>query len=266
MKQFIFILALLVLLSSASADIFVVDPVLQHVSSSSSIDLGSIQPGETFELIISKDAGHGKDSYWISAVPSTSDLPKNFNVSSSIPGSESHIITVKVPGNALIGDYSFQVLMSNVSGRIENESLTATFRVQNDLLNASLSNPSQLATLGKQVDFKMNLLNNSLSSEKISIFSSSPSTWFSPIQLELKRNSFQEIDLKVFPQLHGTHNVDFTVYSDTLNKSIAFFKADISVKPTLRSKYDVALQGFPFFTITLLPYYLFNSFVTGLGH
>ena len=73
-----------------------------------------------------------------------------------------------------------------------------------------------------------------------------------------------QFDLNVNALAYGKRNFTITV-SSLQNSMQQAFPAELGIAPTLRGKYLASLFGFPFFSPSLLPYYLVNGFLSLLS-
>ena len=63
------------------------------------------------------------------------------------------------------------------------------------------------------------------------------------------------------PRVYGYRNYSFYVNSQLNGNLVNLIPARIEALPVLKEKYATGLYGFPFFTVSLLPYYLLEGLV-----
>ncbi|MBI4043947.1 MAG: hypothetical protein HY393_04045 [Candidatus Diapherotrites archaeon] len=246
----------------AFADIFMVNPVSQRVVSGTELDVGAIQPGQELELIISKDSFYGKASGWIQAFVVPESLPAGWVKKDSELRGETLIVRVLPPLNAPEQVYVFDVRVLSSSPGVGDERVRVSLGVRRDLLKAVMPELKKSTSVDAPAQFPLNIINNSVSRERVFISSNIPRSWFKPLEAELESNSLRELELEVSPKVHGVKDFVFTVQPAS-NPSVSHvFNATVEVHPTLKNKYSTSLYAFPFYTISILPYYLVNSFLS----
>ncbi len=258
---------LLLLLAApfAAADVFLVSPFEKQIAANDTIELGSAAPGETVELIFSTKSG--KDFAW-SKAEIARQLPDKWIVSDSAPFAETLIVKITVPVDEQETAQNIKIILLNFNDEKKNESFNALLFVKKNLIKASVFALQKETKVGEPVEFEMQLSNDSIADHVVNISSTLPKFWFEDKRITLKKktsvDSIQEIKLGVLPRSYGTRDFSFIVNSATNGKQLDKFDARLTVNPTLKGKYAVALYGFPVFTPTLFPYYLVNSFLSFL--
>jgi len=251
----------LLLASVALADVQVLYPVESNLNSSSTIQAGFVGPNQEFELIFSDNSGHGFE--WNTLQVDESSLPSGWQVASISLTDASLIARIKVPRNAQPNFYVLKLFFSNDKNPSVMENVSVSVVVKQNLLDVSFARPSieSIPVVGENVSYKVVLSNSSIAPQNVSVSSSLPSNWFKPFEVEVKPNSVEEIDLLINPKSYGKHSFSFQVVSEeeTIIKS---YSAGLNVRPTLKGKFSAALSGFPFFTFNLLPFQLFNAFIS----
>ena len=134
--------------------------------------------------------------------------------------------------------------------------------VKNGLLDVSFARKStdEFAQLGGKVIYNVKLTNSSIAPFGTKITSNLPSNWFSEKPLLLKANTTQDLELAVTPLSSGKFDFAFQAFESENNIIVQSYSSELNVRPTLKGKFGSAFSGFPFFTFTLLPFQLFDSF------
>ncbi len=259
----LFFLCFFFLFSTAFADFFLVSPFEKQVHSADTIELGSISPGETLELIFSNKSG--KDFAWNKA-EIAKQLPENWKVFDSTPFAETMIVKVIIPSDQEETAQNLKINFLNFKDEKTNDSFNAILFVKKKLITASIVSLQKETKVNEPVDYLLSLSNDSIADHAIRISSTLPKYWFEDKIIVLKKktskDSVQEITLAVLPRAYGNKDFSFKISSELTGKEIDSFNARLKVNPTLKGKYAAALYGFPVFTPTLTPYYLINSFLS----
>lgn len=260
LKKILVLLLLIFFSSLALADITLVSPVSGIFRHEDFVFLGSMQPGETLEIIAASDVFLPARSSWTNAGIEKSSLPAGWRAFDSSPG-QTLIARVFAPANAGLGSYDLKLLLSDDSGKLLPETLNLSILIRDDLVNSSISGLEQEATAGQPASYTLTVINDSIAVHRVKIDSTLPRQWFSPKTLEVGPKQTIEEQLQVNPRSYGEKSFNFKL-SSALNSSPAQeFYAGLKVQPTLKSKFVASSFGFPFFTPSLLPYYLINAFL-----
>lgn len=261
LKKFFLFVALSCLLAGASADIFLVSPLEKQVHANDSIELGSIAPGETLELIFSNKSG--KDFSW-SKAEIAKQFPEGWVAVDSEPFAESLAIKITVPKDQAETAQNLKISLINLQDEKTNESFNATIFVKKNLISAAIMGLQRETKVNSPVEYILSLSNDSIADHKVKVFSTLPDFWFAEKEILLKqkysKDSIQEVKLVVSPRAYGNKDFSFIVVSETNGNRIDSFNARLKVNPTLKGKYAAAMYGFPILTPTLFPYYIIESF------
>ena len=172
-------------------------------------------------------------------------------------------ITVNVPVNASLGtkNLSFNAFNSNGSSV---ESFNVLINVQNDLWSVNISDLSRTAKAGIPAEYSLVLSNESIGEQKIELSSSLPSYWMQKKTFDLDPKSVLRDKIEVNPKHYGKREFSF-VFSSLYSSESKKFNSRMTVESSLSSKYSSPSYGFPFFTPSLFPYFLAESFLSLLA-
>ncbi|HIH21758.1 MAG TPA: hypothetical protein HA222_03835 [Candidatus Diapherotrites archaeon] len=245
---------------AASTQLLLVSPVEKFLPEGQAIELGSAQPGERIELIFS--ANSGTENPWESV--KAESIPQGWNAFEVMQERNDNtlIVMVEIPKDSSEGAFRLDIKAENSQ---ESRRASIIVFVEEGLLSVQLDSLQKKTIVGEQVQFLLFLNNDSIAEHSVIVKSSLPLTWFSQQQISISPKSAKQAVLKVFPKNYGEKKFSLTVISSLNGKTIAEIKPRLEVKPTLKSKYEAAMYGFPFFTPSLIPYYIFNSFISQLS-
>src|SRR3989344_2218626 len=260
-KRLFLVFCLLVLVSqSAFANIELLSPVKAVLSDDASIQAGFIEPNQVFDLIFSDNSGYGFE--WNNVSVDKTSLPNGWSIVSTDITDTSLIVSIKVPENASPNFYNLNVLFSNDLEPAFRESINVRVVVKQNLLDVSFTriSPESLSVVGSEIPYKVVLTNSSIASYPVVVSSTLPVSWFSERTLVVKPNEVPESDLVVVPQIYGKKDFSFQAKSVNSGLVVKSFSSELNVLPTLKGKFSSAFGGFPFFTFSLLPFQMFDSF------
>jgi hypothetical protein len=262
-KRLLLSVCLLLLLFSAYASVYVVEPVDQKVlpGSSEVLSFGKVAKGETMRVVIKKKSDLSFD--WSRLSVDSGLLPAGWKVN-SVEEDKSLIAEITIPKNAAVSTQQIKLVASNPAEPVLSETFYGSVSVQENLLFASIEELSQETTLGEVAKFNLVLNNDSIAGHAVEVRSSLPSYWFSARTIELEPNQSGNFELEVVPYAYGEKNFQFEVVSLENGKTTRL-QARLGVKPTLSGMYRASFGGFPFFSPGMLPYYLLNGFLALLG-
>jgi hypothetical protein len=264
MLKKLFVLALLVfILSSVKADVSVI------VSESSKLvlqdgdvrSLGNAQPGETLHLTIASATGY-EGMEWEKLVIPQNELPPGFEAVDSPKGGKTLTARIKVPVDAPKDVFQFRATALARDNAVSPETVTLRLAVKEGLLLASLAQPVKETFINEPVEFELTLINSSIADHKVSIGSNLPALWLKGQEVTVKAGEEKKVKLEIIPRIDGPKDVYFRIDSLENGEALDLIKANLKVKPELKEKYGTGFYGFPFFTLSLLPYYLINSFIS----
>lgn len=258
MRNPVFFVFFLFFGSLAAADVAMTYPLESTVKNGGFFDAGFVAPGQTFDLVFSDNSGY--DFEWDSF--SLSTLPIGWQLVSTQRTDTSLVARVKVPASARSSLYTIVASFSSALQPGASESANVRVIVKKNLLDASIvrrSSDERFFVGGKAI-YTLTLSNSSIAPETIRVSSNLPGNWFSGKSIVIKPGSVQGLELEVVPNASGKVPFTFQVVAGEDNLIIQTFSSELNVRPTLRGKFGSAMSGFPFFTISLLPFQLFDSF------
>ncbi|MAG18361.1 MAG: hypothetical protein CL944_02725 [Candidatus Diapherotrites archaeon] len=251
----------LLLVSLAFAEVNVLYPVEATLQSGNTIQAGSVSPNQVFELIFSDNSGYGFE--WDAITINEASLPSGWKIVSQNITDTSLIINISVPKNAQPNFYVLEFSLANSNNPIVKDSISVSVVVKQNLLDVSFARPpiEDVSVVGESVFYKGIVSNSSIAYQKIVFSSDVPSNWFERVVFEAEPNSLREVELELNPKSYGKHSFSFQVLDEegTIIKS---YSSELNVRPTLKGKFSSALSGFPFFTFSLVPFQLLDSFVS----
>jgi hypothetical protein len=251
-NKFFLVLVSLLFFVSFTYSLKIVSPVEAEVLSGSTIELGKISPGQSFELFVLGEEVNslellGQFSEW--AEPSVF-YGKNTG------------IKINVPVNVSLGTKNLSFNAFNSSNPNSSvESFNVVINVQNDLWSVSISDLSRNAKVGVSEEYSLVLSNESIGKQKIELSSDLPSYWMRKKTFELDSKSVLRGKIEVNPKHYGKREFSF-VFSSLYSSESKKFNSRMSVESSLSSKYSSLSYGFPFFTPVLLSYYFAESFLS----
>ncbi|MCR4335932.1 MAG: hypothetical protein NUV57_05365 [archaeon] len=260
-KQAIILSAIILLTSLAFAEVNIIYPVEANLQSGNTIQAGSVSPNQVFELIFSDNSGH--DFEWDSLNVNETSLPVGWKIVSQNNTDTSLVVSIEVPKNAKPNFYVIEFSLSNSNNPSVKDSVNVSVVVKQNLLDVSFVRPSLdgIIVVGDSVVYKGVVSNSSIASQKIVFSSDVPSNWFDSVDFDAKPNSLEEVELILTPKSYGKHFFSFQVL-DKDGTIIKSYSSELNVRPTLKGKFSSALSGFPFFTFSLAPFQLFDSFIS----
>ncbi len=248
-NKFFLVVFSLVLFTSGVFALEIVFPVSADVSENSTIELGKISPGQQFELIISDERFNA-----VEVTGSFSSWSED-----SVFYEKNTGIKINVPFDASLGAKNISFKAFNSSSGL-SESFNALVNVRKDLWSVNISGLSQTAEVNFPVNYKLTFSNESIGKQKISVSSNLTSYWMKEKTFVVEPKSVLKDLIEVNPRHYGTRAFNFVLKSSS-SAETKEFQSKLRVESSLLSKYSSPLYGFPFFTPTLFPYYLVESFV-----
>src|SRR3989338_1641964 len=258
LKKLVFPLTFILLSALVSAEIGLVSPVEYKASHQETVALGSLQAGETLELIVSRSTGP-ESVPWKQAIVEPKFIPVGWRAEDYGLVGKIFLVKIFVPLTALPGEYSFRVKLLSGSEDYSNEVFDALIQVERGLVKANIANLKRLTAQDQPVSFKLSLLNDSIAQHSVSVESTLGLNWFKPVQLSLKPRSTLDYTLTVNPVVASRAPFSFSVRSLVSSQPVNRFDAVLEVRPTLQGKLEAASYGFPFYTYSLAPFYFLNA-------
>ncbi len=262
-KFILFAIALAFLSSSAFAEVELIYPIEQRVESGQGFELGSVQAGETVELVFNANVVSQNAARWTSV--ELSGLPEQWR-SEKVEQQNPNTLAerIMISSNAEPATHSITATLKDNSNQLASESVSLIVKVRQNLIHFEVQNASLKTTAGEPVKTQLNVSSESIARHKIRIDSTLPSPWMKGFEVELQPKANQNIELKITPPISGKKNFQLNILDSQTREVLKSFDMQVEVRPTLKSKYQEALYGFPFFSPGLLPYYLINGFLSQL--
>ncbi len=257
-KKALFLILFLFLISNAFA-IRLVEPISKDLIDNSFV--GSIVPGQTLELIVSKELG------FFDSLKITSELPDFFSVSVK-DYLESFKIIIVSNERTPKTNYNFSFTLQGISS---SESVNVFFSVEDSLLDSTLLNYSSNVFVNDSAEYSFLLINNSDADAVFKIEVGLPWYWLG--ENYFGKKYYKEIivpkqskiieKIIVFPRIHGEHHflTKIIMQSDYYSKS---FTLSSKTSQTITYKLESSLNGFPFFSISILPSYFLTGVLTSI--
>jgi len=255
-----FIVVAILILASSAFSIRLIDPISKELTVGSENFVGVVSPGGTLELIFSKEL---TDKYELLEVVSL--LPTGFT-SESVVERESIKLFITVPKTAVVGDYS---LALRLSGANKVDDFGISFSVVSGSTNVS---PASIAVLDTVVDssaeYSLFFVNNTDADAVFVVSTDLRADWEqldvlakSKVERRVvvpKRQNLEETFV-VYPRLQGKKEFKVNV---SYENTASVFSYEVNAKPTMNSKFSAVSEGFPFFSLSLLPSYFLNGILS----
>ncbi|MBU1120938.1 hypothetical protein KJ660_03615, partial [Candidatus Micrarchaeota archaeon] len=164
------------------------------------------------------------------------------------------------------GTKNIRIKLFNEEVPSSNEYFDAVFNVKNNLLFANIQNLKQSTVVGEPVSYTVTLFNQSIADHYVGISSTLPTYWMEKKEVLVEAGKMNSFEVKVSPRtVGGAGNIKefkFILTSKLNDSELEYFDSELTIQPTIKNKFSSTLYGFPFFSLTLLPYYLINSFIS----
>jgi hypothetical protein len=264
MLKILFIVASVMLLSaSVLADVSLVNPFEETFSDQEVFKLGSVAQGESFEIIASNETGLGDSIRWDELSVNPGTLPKDWVAFSTNKGERRIGVTVAVPKDSEPNIYQLTLTATNKRLGV-SDTIYARVEVKENLLNAAISNTglNESPLVNQMVTYEISITNNSIAPHRVMINSDLPESWYVPKELTIPSKKTVTEKLDVTPRNFGRKNFSFNVESSLTGKEVVSFNSVLLVKPTFEGKLTPTLYGLPFFSMSMLPFYYFNTIIS----
>ena len=265
LKIFPVLLGLLLLSTVALADITIVNPIEETFSDQEVLKLGTAAQGETFEIIVSNDTGMGDSIRWDSLAIGEETLPDGWVAFSTNQGERRVGVTIGVPDDAPPNVYQLTLVATNTKLNISH-TVYARVEVKENLMNAAISNTglNENPLVEEKVSYSISLTNNSIAPHKVVVSADLPDSWYAAKELTVPPKKTITETLDITPRSFGRKDFSFSVSSALTEREIVRFNSVLLVRPTLEGKLNQTIYGFPFFTVSMLPFYYFNTVLAEL--
>lgn len=263
MQRHVFSAIFILFLASVSiADVTMTYPAHSAMKDGASVQAGFVGPGQTFDLVFSDDSGMGFD--WDTIGVSAGSLPFGWRIVSTQRTDTSLVASIRAPSGAQPNVYLINVTLSSSSSPLSAESVSVRLVVKNGLVDVSFARKSGGGSqyVGTKVLYTAKIMNSSISPADVTITSTLPSNWFSAKSVQAKPSTPEDIELVVEPLASGKRQFAFQAFAGEDNVIVQSYSSELDVRPTMKGKFGAALSGFPFFTFTLLPFQLLDSFLS----
>jgi len=251
------VLVLIVILASQVFSVRLIEPFSKDLSQGDFV--GTVSPGSTLTLILSKELGK------FDTLTLSSGLPNGFDAQIK-PDLESIKLLISVPQNAVAGKYD---LIAQLSGKSATQDVDVYFNVEKGLLDASPNNNSQNVLVGQSAAYEFSFVNNSdadvnfVMTPEIGISSyyfegqTTPVQEFSKVISVAKKKSAKG-SITIIPSTEGQKFIKVSVLMGNTGKSTEF-SLRLNASPTIKSKLDAVFFGLPFYSFSMLPNYFLNG-------
>ena len=252
--------AILVLSASVAADVSLVNPFEETFSDQEVFSLGLVAQGENFEVIASNETGLGDSIRWDELGIKPDTLPTGWIAFSTNKGERRVGVTVAVPKDAESNIYQLTLVATNKRLGI-SDTIYARVEVKENLLNAAISNTglNESPLVNEKVTYEISITNNSIAPHKVLVSSDLPESWFVPKEITIPPKKTATETLEITPRNFGRENFTIKVASQLTGKDVVAFNTMLLVRPTLEGKLTPTLYGIPFFSMSMLPFYYFNT-------
>jgi len=247
---------MLLIISGSFASISVLKPVKAEVFQENTIELGKIACGETLEIIVKRRTS---DFYWDRIVEDESSIPSGWNLAWETQR-DSIIARISVPENAVESTQRIKLAFSSEQDEFALDFLNVSVVVKKNLLSADMMPLSQETMVEKETVFKLLISNNSLAEHSLLVSSDLPGYWFRDRTISVAPGETRVFELAVVPKSYGLRDFRFSLNS-RLNSFSDSFDARLLVFQTVSGKFTSALYGFPFFSVSLAPFYFIDAFL-----
>ena len=263
MRQTALLLVLLLLPATALASITLVTEMdSQVVAAGDIVELGEASPGETLYLTVSSE--HGQPNVggeWTKLYIDQATLPEDWNASGSQEAKKTLTAQVIIPAEAELDAFKLRAVVEDEEGRLPEQDFYFWLFIKKNLIVSSINNPDKKIPVNQPVDYELKLINNSMAGHKLKITSSLAPLWFEGEEVELKPKESKTLALTVTPRVYGYREFTFYLTSEENGTLLNLIPARIDAQPVLTEKYATGLYGFPFFSLSLLPFYLVEGFL-----
>jgi hypothetical protein len=257
LKKFVLVVFFLSFFVLVSAEIQMIKPIETVFGESQLINVGQAVRGESVDFIfVSKNGSLVFDSIDLLVVP------KNWVVSDAEFFGETVGLTVVIPKNEKTGLRHLRFKLFDASFPSQSKFFDVDLLIKDSLVSSQISPLKRDAIVGDFVVFDISLLNDSVSDHLVLVSSDLPSYWFKPRLVKVGAKSLEQLKLEVVPKVHGLKSFNFRLSSALNDSTISVFPVELIVVSSFESRYSSAFFGVPFFSLSLLPFYLVNAFVS----
>jgi hypothetical protein len=255
-KAFIVLsLLMLLLITSTAFSARLVDPISKEIVFGDFA--GSIVPGSTLELIVSKELGK------FDSLEVTSTLPEYFDVRV-----EDYLEAIKIFVSASketpLESYNLDFILK---GKYDEERVNIYFTIEEELLDVSLNNYSAETFVNDMAVYEFSLINNSHGDIEFFIKPNLPWYWLSEKnhavdyykKVVVPKKSIVKDTLIISPRVSGERAFNTTISFGNNEKEFSLL---VNTKPTFGGKFSTVFNGFPFYSFSLTPSYYLTGLLT----
>jgi hypothetical protein len=224
-------------------------------------DYGNIEAGDQFTLTIANEISPETEVTWQQLRIDTENLPSGWKVKDSSIGGKVLTATITVPQSQEKNAFNIKAIAVNEGKGLE-AGIQVRVYVRKDLVEADVTNTLQETFVKETATFQLTLINNSVAEKTVIVSSTLPTLWIPQKTVMLAPNEVKTVSLDVIPRVYGWKNFEFKVENAKTQAVLDIIPVTLNVKPLLKEKYEASLYGFPFYSVSLLPYYLINSFLS----
>lgn len=258
LKKMLLLFLFLLFSTTVFAVVNIISPIEKTVYEGDSVKIGAIQPGESFELVISRKAENTK---WTDISVNEALLSSNWTIEKKV-FDQTFSLFFSIPSDS--HQFSQNIHLTVSDGKV-SENFVVLVVVKKGLVFAGIADLKKETIVNSPVTFKLNIINNSIASHTVNVKSSLPFYWFTGAKITLKPKSSIEKEFVVYPRVYGLRHFNIFIDSEVNGEKIADFDVELNVLPTLSGKFSTTLTGFPLFAPSLFPFYLFDAFLAWLS-
>lgn len=260
MKKILFILILL-LLSTNIYSLKILEPIYKDLKIENTVDLGYLSAGEFF--MVSFLLEENENYHTISVNPLQE---KDVIIEPTKKTQESIFTIIKLEEN-LSGEYDLKL---NLLSDQESREVILKLFITDDVVHSQLINYNTDLFYDQLEEIKINLINKSKTTKRVTITSDLPDNWLRSkkenlprdIQIILKPTSVSEHKYHYFPKEIGRKNITLKIINNTdadIADNFISYNLNVFVKKDLKSIYGSKNHTYPLFNFNLIPIYFFNK-------
>ncbi|NYZ79664.1 hypothetical protein H0N95_00255, partial [Candidatus Micrarchaeota archaeon] len=224
-------------------------------------DLGNVAPGQTLELVFSRNTGPGNTESDASIFWEKVD---GIGFTSSLNGMDIDV-TYKIPA-ATRGNYALELTLEGSEvGTIAPHKMTLKMYVTEDVYSFGYE-PSLVMSAGTTEDVVVKITSMSAASDVINFRSTEgiPSGWINQNDVVIGPGETKMVTMKVTPNEEGMYNAKIKAgRSSSAIQDV--LPLNVRVKPTLSSKLKAFGEGFSIIPVIMQPFYSLLSLLGAIA-
>lgn len=254
------LIALLLLLAVACANVYLISPVqktvdeidrgdyIEHINYLPNTHLGKIAPGQKLDLTFLRKADDNFNWHQLEFLETDYVGPINIDENQMT-------VAIEIPPEELKGRKQITLKFRNDLNLRTPEIITFTFDVAHDLYRFTVPSGLQVHA-GKSQTVKFILESDSISTDELILgdFEGLPAQWSRSGTIQIKPGERKELDFDITAMDEGWYNSKFQL-SSTSGAVLGTQKVTLQVLPTLKSKFKIYGEGFAFIPAVLQPFY-----------